>query len=84
MVKILKFSFDFRNLCMILTVVYLVTNTVFTYITIELGLEFYGYGYTISCFVSLLVGFYLFAKKMDRLEYITFMRQPIVTKGETD
>lgn len=80
--SIIILYFDFRNLCMILTVTYLVTNTVFTYISIQMGLKFFGYGYTLSCFISLLVGYYLFAKKMDKLEYITFMRQPIVTKGE--
>lgn len=75
--------FDFRNLCMFIAVLFLTTNIVFSFISITLGFQFYGYGYLFSCLVTLITGFILWARKIDNLEYITFMQQPVVS-DDTD
>ncbi|MBF0431179.1 MAG: exopolysaccharide Pel transporter PelG [Fibrobacteria bacterium] len=77
--SIIVLYFDFRNLCLGITLTFFLTNMVFTWITVQLGYAFYGYGYMFSCLVTLVVGFILFANKLKDLEYITFMKQPVMT-----
>lgn len=79
---ILVLYFDFRNLCMGIALLFLSTNALFSYISILLGFPYYGYGYLLSCLISLLVGFILFARKIDSLEYLTFMQQPVISDSE--
>jgi uncharacterized membrane protein len=76
---ILILYFDFRNLCMGIALLFLGTNALLSYISIILGFPYYGYGYLFSCLISLITGFILFAKKIDSLEYLTFMQQPVIS-----
>ncbi|NQU13425.1 MAG: hypothetical protein HQ561_04725, partial [Desulfobacteraceae bacterium] len=46
--------------------------------TTLLGVQFYGYGFTYACLVSLLFSFYLLNGKVRDLEYITFAGQPVL------
>ncbi len=79
---IIVLYFDFRNLCMFIALQFLFTNATFTYITIQLGFQFYGYGYMLSCLFTLIIGFILFTKKINNLEYLTFMQQPVISASE--
>lgn len=82
--SIIILYFDFRNLCMGMVILFLITNTVFTYISLVLGFAFYGYGYMFSCLVTLITGFLCFARKIDNLEYITFMNQPVISSSDSE
>ncbi|MFH0920446.1 MAG: exopolysaccharide Pel transporter PelG [Fibrobacterota bacterium] len=76
--------FDFRNLCLFVTALFLGTVTSFTIVTIRLGYAWYGYGYTAACLVTLVIGFLLFARKLRDLEYLTFMQQPVLSRKKED
>lgn len=79
MLLVVLMYFDFRREALITTVVFLTTNTVFTFATVRLGFPTYGYGYFASCFVTVPVAYFLLDKNLRRLEYLTFMKQPILT-----
>lgn len=75
---IILFYFDLRRTVLAVTSVFLVTNAGFSFITTCLGFQYYGYGFTYACLVSLILSFCLLHLKMRDLEYITFAGQPVL------
>lgn len=69
------FYLDARGINVFLCALFLLSNIVFTFITIEMGASFYGYGFAGATLISALVGLALLSRKFDRLEYETFMLQ---------
>jgi len=76
MLAVLNVAFYLDKLrdAFILTATLLVTNTVFTLITIKLGPVYYGYGFGLSMTLTAFVGIYLVSKEMNNIEFRTFMR----------
>jgi len=74
---IILYYFEFRKEACFLTVMFLITNVVASYISIRLGFRFFGYGFFASCFVCLFTGYFVLNNKLKNLECITFMSQPI-------
>jgi polysaccharide biosynthesis protein PelG len=70
------FYLDQRKLALRLTGLLLLTNTGLTLLTQELGVRFYGYGYAGAVYVTALAGLVVLSRKLDRLEFETFMLQP--------
>ena len=68
------FYLDKLRDALILTATLCITNTVFTWITLQLGPEYYGYGFGVSMTLSAFVGVILLAREMDNIEFHTFMR----------
>jgi uncharacterized membrane protein len=65
--------------------VFLVTNGLFTYWSTQLNtVAFFGYGYLIAAFISLILSFYLLDYRVKRLEFFTFAPQPIGTHREKE
>ncbi len=79
LLNIFVLYFDFRNLSLEIAILFFLTNTLFTWLSIQLGFQFYGYGYMVSCLLVLIIGFFRFLHKLKDLEYLTFMQQPIVS-----
>ena len=69
--------FEFRLETLVLTLIFFLLNLIGTYVTIHLGMAYYGYGYFIACFASLLTGIVVMDYKMRNLEYLTFVMQPL-------
>jgi uncharacterized membrane protein len=42
-----------------------------------LGHQYYGYGFLASSIISIVTAFILLAERFKKLEYLTFMRQPL-------
>ncbi|MBI4374467.1 MAG: exopolysaccharide Pel transporter PelG [Deltaproteobacteria bacterium] len=78
MVLTILFYFDAPKACFSLASFFLVSNLLLTTITLRIGLPAYGFGYTGSCFLSLIVGFFLLDQRVKNLHYWTFMKQPIL------
>ncbi|MFC2149775.1 exopolysaccharide Pel transporter PelG [Candidatus Auribacterota bacterium] len=76
--------FDQKTLAVLISLVFCVTNGVFTWITVYMPVEFTGYGYFFSAMVSLIFAFYVLDHKMRRLEYITFALQPVTVPSDPD
>lgn len=69
------FYLDKRHVALAVTALFLVSNVVFSTLTLHLGPDWYGYGFALSVSVSSLVGLVLLSRKIERLEFETFMAQ---------
>ncbi len=69
------FYLDFLIIAFSLCLLFVLSNALFTFITIELGPQFYGYGFALSLVLTSLIGLAVISRKLDRLEYETFMIQ---------
>lgn len=74
---IIMLYFEFRKEALWLTVLFIAVNICATLLTIQFGFRSFGYGFFSACFVSLFVGYFIFNRKLDHLEFLTFMSQPI-------
>ncbi|WP_027722078.1 exopolysaccharide Pel transporter PelG [Maridesulfovibrio zosterae] len=74
---IILFYFDLRKEVLAVTLVFLLSNAGLTYLTMQLGFTFYGFGYCYSCLISLMFAYYLVSKSVRDLEYLTFSSQSV-------
>ena len=71
----LFFYLDKRRTVVAITLLFLLTNAGFTYVSLTLGVPFYGYGFALSLLLCVLVSMYLLDRSLNHLEYETFMLQ---------
>jgi uncharacterized membrane protein len=69
------FYLDGRKIALFLSGLFLILNTGLSALSIHLGASFFGYGFTIAMALTSIIGLALLSRKMDRLEYETFMLQ---------
>ena len=69
------FYLDKRKIVLSLVGTFVVSNVVFTAITLSLNPAYYGYGFAGSLLLVVLASLYLLDRKLDSLEYETFMLQ---------
>jgi len=69
------FYLDRRNRVLLLTGLFMVLNGLLSFLSIQLGPFFYGYGFALSLVIAVSVGMVLLDRDLDRLEYETFMLQ---------
>lgn len=67
------FYLDKRAIVLQLCGLFLLLNTVLTTLTLYLSPSFFGYGFTLSLLVCVLVGLYRLSSTLDDLEFDTFM-----------
>jgi len=67
------FYLDQRKSVVWLTGTLLVSNIVFTAISLQLGPAWYGYGFALAMLLCVLAGTWLLSRKLESLEYETFM-----------
>jgi uncharacterized membrane protein len=77
MVVNLLFYFDLQRDLAKLCILFFVTNTVFTAFSLSWGSASYGFGFASATFVSFFAAFLTLDKRLDELDYLTFMKQPI-------
>ena len=69
------FYLDKRNIVVFLCVLFLVANVALTALSLQMGASYYGYGFAIALLITVLTGMHLLSRKLDLLEYETFMLQ---------
>ena len=69
------FYLDKRMLALFLTALFALLNLIFSLLSVHLGATWYGYGFTVSLLVTVVVGLFLLDRKLAILEYETFMLQ---------
>ncbi len=67
------FYFDKRIEAVVVSFLFLVFNGVLTFISIELGPYYYGYGFTLSLLIASVVGLLFMRNFLRELHYETFM-----------
>lgn len=60
-----------------------VTNSLFTWITLQLGPVYYGYGFGLSMTFTAFLGIWRLSTEMDNVEFRTFMQERKTAKNET-
>jgi uncharacterized membrane protein len=73
-VSIVLSYFDLRRTMLKISVLFFVSNFLFSCVSMKLGFPFYGYGYFLACFVTFAAAFLMMAYHVDRLAYQTFVR----------
>jgi polysaccharide biosynthesis protein PelG len=69
------FYLDQRRVVLEISVLFAFGNIALTALSLHLGAGWYGYGYCVATLLALVVGLYQLDRKLDRLEYETFMLQ---------
>jgi polysaccharide biosynthesis protein PelG len=69
------FYLDKRRSVLLVILILTVSNIVFTAITMYLGAAFYGYGFALAMLLTLVVALLILERRLNRLEYETFMMQ---------
>jgi uncharacterized membrane protein len=69
------FYLDMRRQILLLCAQFLIFNVLLTAVSLTLGAAFYGYGFALAALVTLVTGLLLLDRKLQRLEYETFMLQ---------
>jgi len=57
-----------------LTLTLLISNSAFTWISLQMGPQFYGYGFGFSMTLTAFVGIFLLSSELENIEFRTFMR----------
>jgi uncharacterized membrane protein len=74
---IIMLYFEERKSALILTAIFLSTNIVFTYFTVLKGEAYYGFGFFIASFITLLFGLAQTKYYLRNLDYFIFNKQPL-------
>ena len=69
------FYLDKRNVVLGLTALFATLNGLFTWATLDLGAAWFGYGFAGAVFVTVFVAFQILDRRLETLEYETFMLQ---------
>jgi uncharacterized membrane protein len=69
------FYLDKRRTVLAVALVFLVLNAALTWVTLQLGVTWFGYGFALAVLAAVIAGFYLLDRKLETLEYETFMLQ---------
>lgn len=69
------FYLDARREVLTITACFFITNLIFTFTTLHLGAETFGYGFAVSVTLSAFLSLFILSRKFNRLEYETFMLQ---------
>jgi uncharacterized membrane protein len=69
------FYLDKRGTVLGITLAFLAMNALFTWATLQLGAPYFGYGFALAVLLAVLIGFIALDRKLDSLEYETFMLQ---------
>ncbi len=66
--------FDLRKVMLAVQVLYLLTNGLFSWATLELGFPYYGYGYFMASLVTFVIAYGVCAWHVGRLPFLTFVK----------
>ncbi len=69
------FYLDQRRAVLLLTGLLPLFNLVFTAISLQLGANWFGYGFAVAMLLTVLLGLWILNRKLEALEYQTFMLQ---------
>ena len=67
--------FDWQRYSLILSLLFLLLNTVFTGASIMFGPQYLGIGYLLANLAAIVIGLHLFNSGLERLEFETFAKQ---------
>ena len=69
--------FDVRSNVLLIALVFLLGNSIFTWATLQFGLAWYGWGYSMAAIVSFALAYMLLVRHIKRLPYETFIARNV-------
>ncbi|WFA10440.1 exopolysaccharide Pel transporter PelG [Tissierella sp. Yu-01] len=66
---IILIYFDIQRESLIIALIFLLMNTIFTYFSIKLGEDYYGLGYVVSSFISYILSINILNREIKRIDY---------------
>lgn len=82
-VMLILLYFELKKRAMLVATCFFFSNLIFTIYFRSKGAEYYGYGFTISSIITFIFSMILYKTFMNRVNYVTFARQPIYIKETT-
>jgi len=79
---LMQMYFDLRKQALATSLTFFALNGLLAWWSVNRGVETYGIGYALASFLSLLLGYLLLYRSLDRLDYMTFTSQPIGSDEE--
>lgn len=79
-ITLILLYFDDRKGAVFVSGMFLVTNTIFTSLSLILGENLYGFGFFVSSFIMLIVAIIRLILFLKDIDYYTFCSQPVVYK----
>jgi polysaccharide biosynthesis protein PelG len=67
--------FDNRKGVLLIQIIFLITNALFTWLSLSFGLAYYGYGFFASALVTFLIAAIILERYTHELPYHTFVTQ---------
>lgn len=80
---LIELYFENRKGAFITSSVFLLTNILFTCMSLRLGPSYYGVGYFLSSFISLIVAFVTLNHFLNNIDYMTFCSQPVIYREKS-
>ncbi|MFK7994633.1 MAG: exopolysaccharide Pel transporter PelG [Granulosicoccus sp.] len=77
------FYLDKRSEALFITATLLLSNSLLTWISLELGPRYYGYGFGVSMTLTAVVSLVILSRELENLEYQTFMKPSGVAGATT-
>jgi uncharacterized membrane protein len=71
------FYLDQRQAALRLCLLFFASNTLFSWLSLQLGPGYFGYGFAFATLLTGSFGLVILLRKLDQLEYETFMLQPV-------
>jgi uncharacterized membrane protein len=72
--------FDMRFKVLLISIVFLVSNALFTWVGMSFGLAWYGWGYAMASIVTFALAYVVLVQHMKRLPYETFITRNLSVK----
>ncbi len=82
-IMLILLYFELKKRAMLVAACFFFSNLIFSFYLKDKGVEYFGYGFAISSFITFCLSFILYKSFMNKINYITFARQPIYIKVET-
>ncbi len=74
--------YEIRKRAVLISVIYFVTNFIFTYYFSDKGLEYYGWGFFIGAFVTFIIAIIILGSFTKKINYATFALQPLFYRDD--
>ncbi|WP_069650865.1 exopolysaccharide Pel transporter PelG [Caloranaerobacter ferrireducens] len=74
--------FEMRKQALFVSLMFLLSNAAFTYYFIPKGVKFYGFGYFLGSFITLIAAIIILIYVVRRITYYTFAMQPLFKAKE--
>ena len=83
-INIIFLYYEMRKRALYLTILFAALNGIFTYISIQLGIQYFGFGFLLAGILTTAISWPLLMYSMKRIDFYIFANQPIESVINSD